>query len=333
MKSSILLIFKIIFSGASIDPPPISVSRTIIIECTIIIVSPCAHNPHAPAFRYDPRDRPAVATRSLPPPREILTGILILLSFSAADLETTASATGGVPTTVIVSSSSSSSNTLPDLPPVATDYQHRHHQQQQQHLHHQSQPQHHHQRQLHLKEEDQDDDGAAMHAASAAHLSAAAAAAAVAVNGYDNMIAGYTYCNGGYDPYYSQTFAPLPPYNGKSVAIFFLTPKTTPRSGVIIFSGVVRTAKFLVFFFFNGEEILTIGFPKIRQSGDLLGPERSVGYFRPRRLAISQTVATVNFNIIPTDDYLWMNNNNCNISVFFEYKPLITARVYIFCFS
>jgi len=39
---------------------------------------------------------------------------------------------------------------------------------------------------------------------------------AAMVNGYDNMIAGYTYCNSAYDPYnYSQTFVPLPPYTGK----------------------------------------------------------------------------------------------------------------------
>lgn len=115
---------------------------------------------------------------------------IIFFSLFTVDLKSTTSAIG-VPTTVIVSSNNSNS-TLSDLSPVtATSY--RSHQQ-----HEHSPP-------------DNDD----MHATSSAtghhhhhHHSP--------VNGYDNMIPNYGYCNTGpYETYYPQTYAPLPPYTGK----------------------------------------------------------------------------------------------------------------------
>jgi len=139
-------------------------------------------------------------------------------------LEPAATATSAASSvTVIVSSnhnssSSSSSNrsTPSSFPPVA-DYRH------QQHRRQHVQPAAGDVRHLH----DRDDrlDGVDMHAT---QLSSSA------VNGYDTMmIAGYNnYCSSSsaYDPYngYTQTFASLPPYDGKCCCcVTFDLPDTT----------------------------------------------------------------------------------------------------------
>ncbi|XP_025200736.1 homeobox protein DLX-5-like [Melanaphis sacchari] len=121
--------------------------------------------------------------------------------------------------TVIVSSSNnsdsgSSSRSTPSSFPPVTDYghQHRRQQQQQQQHHH-----HHHHVQLgavdvHRHQRDRDDRLDGVDNMHATQLPSSA------VNGYDTMmIAGYNYCGNAaaYDPYngYTQTFAPLPPYD------------------------------------------------------------------------------------------------------------------------
>lgn len=124
---------------------------------------------------------------------------------------TTVAAAAASSVTVIVSSShnsssSSSSNrsTPSNFPPV-TNYRHQH--RRLQHVQHGAGDIH------HLNNRDDRLDGVDMHAT---QLSSSA------VNGYDTMmIAGYNnYCSSAataYDPYngYTQTFASLPPYDGK----------------------------------------------------------------------------------------------------------------------
>lgn len=112
--------------------------------------------------------------------------------FTDLAAETTATS---AQTTVIVSSGSSSGSTPSDLPPLVI-----------------YRPQ----RPLDNDNDDDADDDV-MHAASAAHHHHHQQLSAPTTNSYDNnMIAGgYAYCNSPYDPYYTQTFAPLPPYTGK----------------------------------------------------------------------------------------------------------------------